>query len=246
MAVIDHAVGDHGRQQRFNGRQQGNGDGRLEKVLHIGPGQFRHAKSGQALRNPAEAGPDRLDGELEKRYQRRAEDHRDNGARDTARQRLRPEHDDQRGRERQGGGEPLPGSEIFAQRFHLFHKVRRHPFQFQSEEILDLRAEDQDCDAAGESHRDRVGDEFDHRAHPRESHDEQHDAGHDGADEQIIESVSGNDAVNDDHESARWPPDLNFRPAQSGDDEPRHNGRKNSGFGFDSRRDAERHGQRQG
>jgi len=39
---------------------------------------------------------------------------------------------------------------------------------------------------------------------------------------------------------------LNFRTAQSGDDEPGHNGRKNSGFGFDSRSDAERHGQRQG
>ena len=52
----------------------------------------------------------------------------------------------------------------------------------QSEEVLDLRAEDEHRDAAGETHRHRIRDELDHRAHPGHAHDEQQAAGHDGAD----------------------------------------------------------------
>jgi len=45
----------------------------------------------------------------------------------------------------------LHGPEVFSQRPDLFDEIGRQRVELQSKEILDLRAEDQDCDAACET-----------------------------------------------------------------------------------------------
>ena len=65
----------------------------------------------------------------------------------------------------------------------------------QAAEILDLRAEDENGDAAGESRRDRIGNEFDHGAQAGQAHDHKQHPGHDRADGEIFSAIFGVNAV---------------------------------------------------
>ena len=76
VAVIDHAVGDHGAEQRFDGREQSNRHRGLEQVLDIVPGKLRDVRSGQAVRNAAEPAADCLDRQIEQRHRDRSEHQR--------------------------------------------------------------------------------------------------------------------------------------------------------------------------
>ena len=65
VAVIHHAIGDDGAEQRFDGRQQGDGHGGLEEMLDVLPRQRGHVRRGQALRDAAELAADGFDRQIE-------------------------------------------------------------------------------------------------------------------------------------------------------------------------------------
>jgi len=58
MAIADDAVGNPGAEQGFDGRQQGDGDGRADQMAHTVPVESRQIEVGQSLGNAAEAGAD--------------------------------------------------------------------------------------------------------------------------------------------------------------------------------------------
>src|SRR5689334_7237731 len=91
--------------------------------------------------------------------------------------------------------------------------------QLQPKVIVDLSAEDENRNTAGETNRDWIGDEFDHRAQASESHDQEDNSSHDGADEEIAGAVLLADTVNDDDERTRRAADGDTRAAQSGNQE---------------------------
>ena len=200
-------------------------------------------KPGQALGNSPKPTPDRLDRKPEKGHQCRSQNHHNDGPGHAAGQPLWPKQDDRYRAERQRDRGPLHGPEVCTQRLQLLHEVRRHRVQIQTEEILDLGTEDQHGDSAGEPHRDRVGDEFDHRAHPRESHHQQYDARHHRTDEQIIQAIFGDDPIDNHDKRSGRSANLDPRPAQRGNDEAGNHGGENSGLGLDAGSDSERHGQ---
>ncbi len=84
MPAARHAVRDHGGEQRFDGAQQGDGDGGLDQLAGRFPGypgQVRDSDRGADL---AETAPDCLDGEMGQLDDQRRDDQRDERRRDAA------------------------------------------------------------------------------------------------------------------------------------------------------------------
>src|SRR5260370_32777055 len=95
--------------------------------------------------------------------EQRAEDQRHHRAWQPARPSLRPGFDNQERDDRQSDGRPLDRVEVSDEYFDLTHEFRRHRFvEAQSEEILDLRAQNEHGDTAGESYSNRIANELDH------------------------------------------------------------------------------------
>ncbi len=126
---------------------------------------------------------------------------------------------------------------------HFFNEVGGNGIKLKTEKILDLRGEDEDGDAVGETDRDRTGDIPDDRSHPRSAHENENKAGHHGADRQIGQAVLLDDPVDDDDKGAGGPADLHPRTSQSRDDETGNDGGENARAGRDARGDAKSHGQ---
>ena len=68
VAIVDHAVGHPGAQQRFDGTQQGDRDGRPEELLHALPFEGRQREARQTARNATEAAADGVDRQVKKRH----------------------------------------------------------------------------------------------------------------------------------------------------------------------------------
>ena len=118
--------------------------------------------------------------------------------------------------------------------------------EIEPQKVGDLRGEDRHGNTAREAHDDRIGDEFDDRAQPAESHDQQQHAAHECGDEQPGLAVLLDDAVDNDDEGARRASDLYAAAAQQRNDESGDDGGDDALFGRDARGDAEGDGQRQG
>jgi hypothetical protein len=80
VAVVDLAVGDTGREQRFDGAEQGDGDRRRDQLAEIVNGQFGQAETGQFLRDAAKAAADGLDRQFEQEGNQGAGDQHDQRA----------------------------------------------------------------------------------------------------------------------------------------------------------------------
>ena len=65
VPVVNHAVGHHRAEQRFDRRQQRDGHRRLEQMLDVFPRQRRHVRHGQRLRDAAELAADGLHRQIE-------------------------------------------------------------------------------------------------------------------------------------------------------------------------------------
>ena len=126
----------------------------------------------------------------------------------------------------------------------LRQEVGGHGAHPEPEEVLDLGGEDDHGDPAREPGDDRVRNELDRAAEPREPHGHEQDSRQDRADRQAVEAVFFDDAVDDHDESAGGAPDLDTAPAEEGDQEPGHDGRDQSLLGRDSGGDREGEGQR--
>src|SRR5262249_6421079 len=110
---------------------------------------------------------------------------------------------------------------------------------------FDLGGSDQERDAVGESNDDGARDKAHRGAESGEAQKQKDHAGHDGYDQEAGESVPCNDAGHNDHESAGGAADLNFRSAQSGNQEAPENRGIDAGLGRDTGGNAKRHRQRQ-
>src|SRR5690242_17419516 len=86
------------------------------------------------------------------------------------------------------------------------------------EKILDLRRDNQQRNAVGESDRHRSRNELYRLAEAAPCNDEQQDAGHQRNHQESGEPVSRNNTGYDDDESTRWPTDLYARPSQGGNE----------------------------
>src|ERR1051325_7142423 len=243
MAVIHHAVGHHGAEERFDGRQDGNGHGWREQMADVFPGERGQMGRGKSLRDAAKAAADGLDVEAEQANNQGPEDESDNRSRDAALERLWPKtnNGERTGSEAEGG--PLQRAQVLKEHFHFFDEFGRNLVHTQPEKVFDLGSEDEDGDAAGETHGNRVGDVFDDGAQAREAHDEQEQPGQDGADGEVVEAVFGADTVEDDDEGAGRPADTDFGAAQSRDEEAGNDSGEDARFGFDPRGNGKSHRQ---
>ena len=175
-----------------------------------------------------------------------AEEKGDDGAGDAAGEFARPENDEGERSGGENGVGPIDGAGVFGEHFHFFGEFGGNIIDGEAEEIFDLRAEDDDRDAAGETGGDGIGDELDHRAEARETHDEEHDAGHSGADDEILNAVLRDGGVNDANESAGGSADLHAGTAERRDEKTGDDGGPETGLRFDAGGDAEGHGERKG
>jgi hypothetical protein len=128
---------------------------------------------------------------------------------------------------------------------HFSKKSGRHIAHAQAEEVLQLAREDHDCNAAGEARHDRVWNELDGAAQPRQTEQREDHASHHRRHEQPINAVLLHDAVNDDDECARRPADLHARAAQRRDQESGYDGGVQATVGRDAARNGECNGERQ-
>ena len=94
-----------------------------------------------------------------------------------------------------------------SERVQFSDEVRRE-FDLQSKEITDLRAENNNRNAAGETCYDREGDIFDERTHFCCAQCDKDYACQQGADNKTSWSMRDDDRREQWHECARWPADL--------------------------------------
>ena len=126
----------------------------------------------QTLRDSAKLAADSLDGNLENRHRQRSEHKCDDRAGHAPLPFSRPKFDDRERDSRQPQRRPLKCAGMLEEHLQLIHKLSRDLLNAQTEEIFDLRAENEHGDSRGEAHRNRIGNEFDHRAQPRHPHDQ--------------------------------------------------------------------------
>ena len=249
VAVADDAVGHGGREQRLDGAQHGDREGRRDEQvdrLHV---------EGQPL-GPRQRGVDReavangLDrGDAPVLAQEVGDDgHEDDGDQrpgDLAGQPGREGDDRDTGDadpQRPGvhGGEGARVGDPFRD------EIRRHLRHREAEEVFHLGGEDRHGDTAREADDDRVGDELDDRPEPQGAHQEQYPAGQDGGDGQPLDAEVLDDAVDDHDEGARGPSDLHLAAAQQGDDKAADDGGDQAFFRTHARGDTKRDGEGQG
>ena len=118
------------------------------------------------------------------------------------------------------------------QHFHLLDEFRGHIIHSQTKEVLELGAKNEHRNAAGKTHRDRIGNILNHCPQARDAHDQQKAAGQNGADHEVVETVFGADAIKDHNERAGGSADGDFCLAQRRDEETRDDRRENAGFRF--------------
>ena len=96
VAAADHAVGDHGRQQRFDGGQEGNDDRARQKIDHARERNLGKRRRRQGLWQGAVAGDDGVDGQRDRGDERRNRRHDDNCAGKARRHPAQQHNRDQR------------------------------------------------------------------------------------------------------------------------------------------------------
>ncbi len=249
VAITNDTVGHGGREQRLDGAQHGDREGRGDKQvdrLHIKDQPLGFRQRGvdrEAVANGLDRGDarvlaqdvgddghdddgDQRPGDLAGQPGREGDDH---DADDTDTQ--RPEV---HGVESARVGDPFRD------------EVRRNLGHREAEEVFHLGGEDRHGDTAREADDDRVGDELDDRPEPQGAHQEQHHAGQDGGDGQPLDAEVLDDAVDDHDEGARGPSDLHLAAAQQGDDKSADDGGDQSFLRTHARGDTERDGEGQG
>ena len=116
----------------------------------------------------------------------------------------------------------------------------------QAEEILDLRAGNQHCDAIGKADDHRPRNKLHRRAHAGCAQNDEYGSGHHRAHVQSVNAVYGDDPGNHDNERTGGPANLSFRSAQGGDQKAGDHGAVDARLRRQSGGDGESHGQRQG
>ena len=249
MLVVNHAVGNDRRKERFNRRQERDGERGHEQVFDVGEIYVNPFELGERIRNVAEARVDCLRFPAELRHRKRGEGADENRA-DLSRNALAPrqrpvddyEHreqpDEKRGNVRR--------ADCLADCDALGNEVFGHFVDLQPEKVLHLRGHDEDCDAVCEAHYDGARNVADCVAHFRNAHHDEEDARKERRHRKRRIPVLPDDSRHDYDERASRAADLDFRAAEDRDYKARDNRRVDALFGRDAACYAERHCQREG
>ena len=240
VPVARHAVRHHTGQQRFDARQQGDGQRVGEQLADTLEGDpVRQSEIGEASGQRAEPGTDGIGRQGEQPHQQRGQEHGHHGRGNFGD--LMP--DDQDDQQRENRHPERRGAEIHGVLGigpPLVKKLRRGIDKRQPEEILHLRGEDQQRNPGGEARGHRIGDIFDQRPQPQEPEDDEQDARHQRRQDKPLVAVPGHDAVNDDDERARRPADGEPAPAEKRHEKTGDDGRIQPPFRRQAGSDGER------
>ena len=238
---LGQVVGDARAQQRLDGAEQRDGDGRDDQQLGRLPAELAAgSKAGSACGMPPKREPMVSTGRFEQQPRAAVSvDQRDDRARQARARRaacaleqprraaaawrtdLRPDEQPAPGRPARWPARRVDASSMCAQHAAICaKKSRRHLGDVQAQQVLHLRQRDQHRDAVGEADDDRHR----HVAHQRAELEQpqQRTAARrpsDGGDQQVGQAVAFDDAVDDDDEGAGRPADLHLRAAQRADQE---------------------------
>ena len=245
VAVVAHAVGDHGRHQRLDRSQHGHGEGRSEQAVDQAGVPLRDREMRQAAGNSAEARADGFHRQLEQERGHGRAQHGDDRAGNAIGDDAAEQHRghspgrQQRGRQRKCVGRRT-------KRLHAQPEFAGNLVQMQAEEIFDLGAGNQHGDAVGKADDHRPRNKLHRGAHAGCAQNDEHDARHHGAHEQSVDAVDGDDPGDHDDERAGGSADLSLRSAQCGDQKAGDDGAVDARLRRQSGGDGESHGQRQG
>ena len=132
------------------------------------------------------------------------------------------------------------------QRVQDAKKVSGHVRNVQAQKVLDLREHDQHRNAVGKANDHGHGNKADQGSQPEQPHQEKQHARHGGGNDQVGHAVAGHDVVHDDDECACGSANLDFAATQQGDQETRHDGRKDARLGLEAGGNGKSHGQGEG
>jgi hypothetical protein len=128
---------------------------------------------------------------------------------------------------------------------HPAEEVAGNVLDRDAEEVLDLRAGDEQRDAVREADHDRPRDEAHGGAESRHSRGDQERAGHHRAHEQARDAVLCHDGADDHDECSGRSANLVARAPEGGDEETDHDCAVDPRLRLQPGRDGKRHGQRE-
>ena len=241
----DHGVGNHARQQRLDGRKDGDGDAVGKLVAEQVQAELGKLQRGQA----------RLDGvQVADGVDLQAKRGHHGGAHDNGHQRtgdalghLRPHHQNGKAHHAHQHSLPVHRGDVSRQSAQLIGGVDgggaggvRQPQQ-----VLDLPDHDGHRNTRCEAGGDRVGNEADKRAELEQAHEHEHHPGNDGGSYQALHAVGGHDARDDGGEGGGGTGDLHAAAAQERDQEARDDSGVKALLRAYARCDGQRDGKRQ-
>ncbi|MCY1511240.1 hypothetical protein D9M68_456480 [compost metagenome] len=263
-----HAVGHYSAEQRLDGAEHGDGEGRCQQLAEQlerqaqglpirprqlpGPGEGgqegRDAGMADAVDHIAEALAQGRHGQAQ-HLQQQAEQCTEGQRHQVPRNlgyKTWPDHQHREGGNGHHGISQVRGRQCLGQQVQLVHVILRSLGQRQAEQILDLQRGDDDTDTGGEAERHRIGDELDQPPQPRESHGDEDQPGHHRADQQAAEAELLGDGQQDHHEGCRGAGDVEARAAGEGDQRCRQQYRVEAVLRGYADGDGQRHGQGDG
>ena len=122
-------------------------------------------------------------------------------------------------------------------------EIGRHLGNLQPQKILQLGKTDQYGNAVGKPDDHRHRDETYQRSKLKATHQEEQDPGHGHRNDEVGKSVTLDDAINDNDESACWSANLYFGAAEHGDQETGNDCGEDAGLGRQAAGDGKSHGQ---
>ena len=271
VAIARHTVGHGGGKQTLNGAEHRNDQGSGQQGAEGREGETAVGGGEQAVpieipggdggKRGGDAPETVADGGNVRETLRIGQGHNDRGH-DDGHQRtghpfghpLRTDNEKHRGDGNRQHG-PIHRSDVSEIAHPFIDKTRGDGARnVQSQKVFDLRGEDGEGDARGETHHDGIGNELDHAAQAEHPEQHQEDAGHDGGHQQPRQAETLHHSVDDDDEGTGGSADLHAASAQSRDDYAGHNGGENPHSGADGvlhiptgrGGDGERDGQREG
>ena len=157
-----------------------------------------------------------------------------------------PQNNDRQRQQRQKQRLRIPRWQSIPQSMQQRKKLRRRfTLNLQAQKILDLRNPDQHRNPIGKTDNHCHRNEFNQNPHAKKTHHPQHDARHKRGQQQSAHTIALDNPIHNHDERTRRSANLHARTAEQRNQKTRNDRRKNTGFGFQPRRNRKRHRQRQ-
>ncbi|MET4067989.1 hypothetical protein ABID58_002784 [Bradyrhizobium sp. S3.2.6] len=218
-----HAVGDHRRQQRFDGREQRKRDRIRQHRFRLRERERRQRGRGQFARDAAETTADGFDWQRQCSRRDRRERDRDQDA-GPGRPPAPQARDDGDADESDAKRGRIDGVKAIRQRGELRHELARlFPRERDACEIAQLARKDDHGDTGGEADRDGIGDELDVGADAQQARGDQHYTCHHGGEDDAVDAMPLRRHRDQHDEGARGAADLEPAAAEQRHDEAADN-----------------------